>query len=91
MRRAAVKKDSLGSGGMAEWREGELFPEGWEDMPVQQKIAELYTGKRGLLFWMGKVTYALIFVLIGGWIVFRFVLPQFGLELQNGLDSPPNY
>lgn len=76
---------------MAEWREGALFPEGWEEMPVTQKIAELYTGKRGLLFWLGKVTYALIFVTMGGWIVFRFVLPQLGiLELQNGLDSPPN-
>ena len=56
------------------------------------QVTELYTGKRGLLFWMGKVTYALIFILIGGWIVFRFVLPGLGvLELQNGLDSPPNY
>lgn len=56
------------------------------------QVSELYTGKRGLLFWMGKVTYALIFVTIGGWIVFRFVLPQLGvLELQNGLDSRPNY
>ena len=55
------------------------------------QVTELYTGNRGLLFWMGKVTYALIFVLIGGWIVFRFVLPGLGvLELQNGLDSPPN-
>lgn len=56
------------------------------------QVAELYTGKRGLLFWMGKLTYALIFIVIGGWIVFRFVLPGLGvLELQNGLDSRPNY
>ena len=60
-------------------------------LPDGAQIAELYTGNRGLLFWMGKVTYALIFVLMGGWVVFRFVLPGLGvLELQNGLDSPPN-
>ena len=61
------------------------------DWQTGLQVTELYTGNRGLLFWMGKVTYALIFVLIGGWIVFRFVLPGLGiLELQNGLDSPPN-
>lgn len=76
---------------MAPWKEGELFPEGWENMPVTEKIAELYTGKRGLLFWAGKVTYALTFALMAGWVIFRFILPQLGiLELQNGLDSPPN-
>ncbi|CAL5225688.1 g8553 [Coccomyxa viridis] len=83
---------SVPSGGMAEWKEGQLFPKGWGDMNAFQKVAELYTGKRGLLFWMGKLTYALIFIVIGGWIVFRFVLPGLGvLELQNGLDSRPNY
>ena len=149
---------SVPSSGMAEWKEGQLFPEGWEDMnafkkasrfplklscchlysvaqcihaepesyishwrvsshnslefhPVEvlhadhqamtsalsdtcihAQVTELYTGKRGLLFWMGKLTYALIFIIIGGWIVFRFVLPGLGvLELQNGLDSRPNY
>ena len=77
--------------GMAPWKEGELFPEGWEDMPVTQKIAELYTGKRGVLFWAGKITYALTFAVMAGWVIFRFILPQLGvLELQNGLDSPPN-
>lgn len=87
----STKVTMQNQGGMAPWNEGELFPEGWDHMPLTQKVAELYTGKRGLLFWAGKVTYALIFVLIGGWIVFRFVLPQLGiLELQNGLDSPPN-
>ena len=61
-------------------------------LAVHVQVAELYTGKRGLLFWMGKLTYALIFIVIGGWIVFRFVLPGLGvLELQNGLDSRPNY
>ena len=66
----------------------------WElvTMTFLLQVTELYTGKRGLLFWMGKFTYALIFVTIGGWIVFRFVLPGLGvLELQNGLDSRPNY
>ena len=62
------------------------------NLALHAQVAELYTGKRGLLFWMGKLTYALIFIVIGGWIVFRFVLPGLGvLELQNGLDSRPNY
>jgi hypothetical protein len=92
MRRVEVSRNaSLSERGMAPWKEGELFPEGWENMPVMEKIAELYTGKRGLLFWAGKVTYALTFALMAGWVIFRFILPQLGiLELQNGLDSPPN-
>ena len=69
-----------------------LSLQGLCDISDLLQVTELYTGKRGLLFWMGKVTYALIFVTIGGWIVFRFVLPQLGiLDLKNGLDSMPNY
>ncbi len=36
---------------MAEWKEGQLFPEGWDKMPLGQKITELYLGRRGVLFW----------------------------------------
>ena len=35
---------SSSANGPAEWREGQLFPEGWENMDAVQKAAELYSG-----------------------------------------------
>ena len=35
----------------APWKEGQLFPEGWDNMPLSQKLSELYMGQRGVLFW----------------------------------------
>ncbi len=32
---------SVPSGGMAEWKEGQLFPEGWGDMNAFQKVRKL--------------------------------------------------
>jgi hypothetical protein len=87
---------------MAPWKEGQLFPEGWEQMSLPQKVyhgsstgllaiifnlckhrtdvcllslclkvTELYMGRRGVLFWLNKAAYASVFVLIGGWVIFR--------------------
>eukprot|EP01024_Parvocaulis_polyphysoides_P058607 TRINITY_DN630_c0_g1_i1.p3 TRINITY_DN630_c0_g1~~TRINITY_DN630_c0_g1_i1.p3 ORF type:complete len:177 (-),score=29.79 TRINITY_DN630_c0_g1_i1:462-992(-) len=80
-------KDDLPKQERAEWKEGKLFPEGWEDMNLGQKAYELYIGERGLLFWMTKIAYYLLFVLVGGWILFRFVGPALNLyELQSGFE-----
>lgn len=35
------QSSSLPSGGMAEWKEGQLFPEGWEDMNAFKKVIML--------------------------------------------------
>lgn len=63
----------------AEWKEGQLFPEGWENMNTFEKFYNAYAGKRGLLFWANKAAYASVFILIGAWIVFRFIGPALGL------------
>ncbi len=74
---------------MAEWREGQLFPEGWEQMPLGQKLSELYLGRRGALFWANKAAYASVFILLGGWVLFRFVAPALGLYKLGGEFAPP--
>ena len=38
MRRAEDPNRGLGGGGMAEWKEGALFPEGWDSMPLPKKV-----------------------------------------------------
>uniref|UniRef100_A0A061RS80 Uncharacterized protein n=1 Tax=Tetraselmis sp. GSL018 TaxID=582737 RepID=A0A061RS80_9CHLO len=63
----------------AEWKEGKLLPEGWESMNAFEKFYNLYMGKRGLLFWANKAAFASVFILIGAWIVFRFIGPSLGL------------
>ncbi|KAL8532158.1 hypothetical protein ACS0TY_008679 [Phlomoides rotata] len=58
----------------------------WESMTFQEKAVELYVGEKGALFWLNKLAYASIYVVIGGWIVFRFVGPALNLYQ---LDTPP--
>ncbi|KAJ0966972.1 hypothetical protein J5N97_023889 [Dioscorea zingiberensis] len=58
----------------------------WESMTLGEKAVELYVGEKGLLFWLNKFAYASIFMVIGGWILFRFVGPSLGLYQ---LDAPP--
>ena len=36
---------------MAAWKEWALFPEGFDAMPMDKKLNELYMGQRGFLFW----------------------------------------
>jgi hypothetical protein len=46
-----ASKDNDSSGQYSEWKEWHLFPEGFEQMPLSQKMTELYLGRRGFLFW----------------------------------------
>lgn len=61
-------------------------PKEWESMSLNEKAVELYMGEKGLLFWLNKFAYASIFIVIGGWILFRFVGPSLNLYQ---LDTPP--
>lgn len=58
-------------------------------MSVAEKAMELYMGEKGLLFWLNKFAYASIFILIGAWILFRFVGPALDLyQLDSAPQSP---
>lgn len=75
--------------GTAEWKEGQLFPEGWEDMDPLQKVTELYLGKRGFLFWSTKLALGGVVFLVVAWIAFRFLGPALGLyQLVNDISTP---
>ncbi|PNH08415.1 hypothetical protein TSOC_005020 [Tetrabaena socialis] len=69
---------------MSEWNEGQLFPEGWERMSLLQKVAEIYLGRRGVLFWANKAAYASAFAVLGGWVLFRFIGPALGFYKLEG-------
>ena len=58
----------------------------WEEMTLAEKAIELYVGEKGMLFWLNKFAYASIYIIIGGWFLFRFVGPSLGLYQ---LDSAP--
>ena len=58
----------------------------WEDMSMAEKAVEQYMGEKGVLYWLNKFAYASIFIVIGGWILFRFVGPSLNLYQ---LDTPP--
>eukprot|EP00197_Chlamydomonas_leiostraca_P011445 CAMPEP_0202869544 /NCGR_PEP_ID=MMETSP1391-20130828/12514_1 /ASSEMBLY_ACC=CAM_ASM_000867 /TAXON_ID=1034604 /ORGANISM="Chlamydomonas leiostraca, Strain SAG 11-49" /LENGTH=169 /DNA_ID=CAMNT_0049549877 /DNA_START=42 /DNA_END=551 /DNA_ORIENTATION=+ len=76
-------------GNYAQWKENQLFPEGWDNMNAGQKVTEILYGRRGVLFWLNKAAYASVFVLIGGWVLFRFVGPNLGLYTLAGDFVPP--
>lgn len=61
-------------------------PKDWKDMSITEKAIELYVGEKGALFWLNKFAYASIFIVIGAWILFRFVGPALNLYQ---LDSAP--
>ncbi|XP_043709131.1 uncharacterized protein LOC122658273 [Telopea speciosissima] len=66
-------------------------PKDWESMTMAEKAVELYMGEKGLLFWLNKFAYASIFIIIGAWILFRFVGPSLGLyQLDPVPLSPKN-
>nr|ABK21296.1 unknown [Picea sitchensis] len=61
----------------------------WESMTLQEKAVEVYMGEKGILFWLNKSAYASIFILIGAWVLFRFVGPLLGLyQLESNLLEP---
>ncbi|KAL3830821.1 hypothetical protein ACJIZ3_019623 [Penstemon smallii] len=61
-------------------------PKEWDSMTLTEKAIELYVGEKGLLFWLNKFAYASIYIIIGGWILFRFAGPALNLYQ---LDTPP--
>lgn len=90
IRNMTPKQQASSSSNRAAWKEGQLLPEGWEQMDVFEKVTELYLGQRGVLFWANKVAYASVFVLGGAWVLFRFVGPALGLyKLQGDMSPPP--
>ncbi|XP_002964946.2 uncharacterized protein LOC9660497 [Selaginella moellendorffii] len=61
----------------------------WDQMSLGEKAYEVYVGEKGILFWLNKLAYASIFVIAGGWIVFRFVGPALGwYQLDKPLLPP---
>ncbi|KAI3665381.1 hypothetical protein L6452_44005 [Arctium lappa] len=64
----------------------EVVKKEWEAMTIREKALELYVGEKGLLFWINKFAYASIYIIIGAWILFRFVGPALNLYQ---LDAPP--
>ena len=85
-----ASKASASSSGPAEWPEGQLLPNGWEDMSVAQRAVELYQGRRGVLFWASQAAWYSVLGVGFGWVLFRFVLPGIGLyKLANGLTDAP--
>ncbi|XP_010489439.1 PREDICTED: uncharacterized protein LOC104767105 [Camelina sativa] len=75
-----------GGGGGQNSKKKETVQKPWEEMTLNEKALELYVGEKGLLFWLNKLAYASIYIVIGGWILFRFVGPAFNLYQ---LDTPP--
>ncbi|OEL25935.1 hypothetical protein BAE44_0013048 [Dichanthelium oligosanthes] len=80
------KKKAATSSAPTPWREKQRERKEWEEMSLAEKAVELYVGEKGLLFWLNKFAYASIFIMVGAWILFRFVGPSLGFYQ---LDAPP--
>lgn len=64
-------------------------PKDWDSMTLAEKTWEFYIGEKGALFWLNKLAYAAIFVVVGGWIAFRFIGPALNLyQLESPLLPP---
>ncbi|KAK3017927.1 hypothetical protein RJ639_004016 [Escallonia herrerae] len=87
-KRARQKQEDGGvdSVGLPISRTKAAAPKEWESMTLTEKAIELYVGEKGLLFWINKFAYASIYIVIGAWILFRFVGPALNLYQ---LDTPP--
>jgi hypothetical protein len=72
---------------LAEWKEGQLFPEGWERMEWPQRLSELYLGRRGFLFWMNQLAWGAAISLGVAWVLFRLG----GAVGLYQLQSDPNF
>ena len=87
--RSRMAQPSSSSGQRAEWKKGQLFPEGWEDMSVAEKVVELYLGERGFLYWSTKFAIGGVVALLVSWVFFRFIGPSLGLyQLANDITTP---
>lgn len=90
MKAAMGRVEEEDTSGRVVWKEGSLLPEGFDKMDPLEKAGQLWTGERGLLFWLNKAAYASLFIIVGGWVLFRFVGPALGLyELSNALPVGP--
>lgn len=86
--RASTQRQQESSAGQrAEWKKGQLFPEGWEEMDPIEKATELYLGERGMLYWATQLTIYGLVALVVAWIAFRFIGPSVGLY---ALENDPN-
>ncbi|KAL7192961.1 hypothetical protein ACSBR2_024719 [Camellia fascicularis] len=86
-RRGSRRKSRQQDGGPKKAEQkGTVATKDWESMSMTEKAIELYMGEKGLLFWINKLAYACIFIVIGAWILFRFVGPALNLYQ---LDSAP--
>lgn len=73
----------------AEWKPGQLFPEGWEQMDLGEKVTELYLGKRGMLFWATEIAWKGAIALGVAWALFRIGGAVGLYQLQGDLTMPP--
>lgn len=73
------------------WKEGQLLPEGWDEMDVPTKMFQLYAGERGFMFWANKAAWASIIGLLVLWVAFRFLGPALGLYTLASDFSQPNF
>uniref|UniRef100_A0A6M2EQS9 Uncharacterized protein n=1 Tax=Populus davidiana TaxID=266767 RepID=A0A6M2EQS9_9ROSI len=88
-RRTRMQKGDGGVGVSQPVKTQASAPKKWEDMSLSEKAIELYVGEKGMLFWLNKFAYASIFIVIGGWILFRFVGPALNLyQLDTAPLSP---
>ncbi len=86
---ASSRKSSTPDSQFAEWKEGQLFPEGWDKMDPLEKMNELYLGQRGFLFWSTKLATNGVIVLGVAWVLFRIVGPALGLyQLADDINTP---
>ncbi|KAL4538835.1 hypothetical protein Ndes2526B_g02887 [Nannochloris sp. 'desiccata'] len=87
---AASRQTSASSDSrFAEWKEGQLFPEGWSNMDPLEKMNELYLGQRGFLFWSTKLATNGVIALGVAWVLFRIVGPALGLyQLADDINTP---
>ncbi|PIN06202.1 hypothetical protein CDL12_21250 [Handroanthus impetiginosus] len=87
-RRGSRKRRKQQQDGVADKMQSKQAPirKDWDSMTLSEKAIELYVGEKGALYWLNKFAYASIFIVIGGWILFRLVGPALNLYQ---LDAPP--
>ncbi|XVF15900.1 hypothetical protein REPUB_Repub09cG0196300 [Reevesia pubescens] len=90
-KRRQLQEDGFGEGQqpMKAKAAADPVPKKWEEMSITEKAIELYVGEKGLLFWLNKFAYASIFIVIGAWILFRFVGPALNLYELDSTPLPP--
>mmetsp|Transcript_18638 Transcript_18638/g.63502 ORF Transcript_18638/g.63502 Transcript_18638/m.63502 type:complete len:149 (+) Transcript_18638:133-579(+) len=54
-------------------------PQEWETLSGTEKLYNIWVREKGVLWYINQSAYYSVFILIGGWIVFRFVGPALGL------------